>query len=151
MSVLELEDVVEVHFGHLRAHRIQRIGGDLRLDVGEAVIGQSLAALLDAVVHREMDFDEDVVLGLRVGLQLHLVDHQVDRRRDALDDRDLDVEPGARDAGKLAEALDDRPVLLLDREQPHRDDDEGDDDEDPDEGCAEGELGGVHEGSMAGA
>ena len=65
---------------------------------------------------RDDDVDEDVVLGLRLHLDVELLHPQVDAPGDDFDERDLEVESRHRDAREFPEALHDGRRLLIYRE-----------------------------------
>ena len=74
--LLGREDVVQIDLGHRRAHDIEHIRLDLLLGVGEAVVRilDGLLVVVDLVLHGHADQHEDVILGLGLAGDLHLLE-----------------------------------------------------------------------------
>ncbi len=91
--------------------------GDLLFGVGQLVERLELLAVDDVVLHRDDDIDEHVVPGFGLDLDVELLHPQRQPPGLALDQRQLEVEPGAGDPGKAAEALDQHDLRLLDHKE----------------------------------
>ena len=74
--LLGREDIVQIDLGHRRAHDIEHIRLDLLLGVGEAVVRilDGLLVVVDLVLHGHADQHEDVILGLGLAGDLHLLE-----------------------------------------------------------------------------
>ena len=74
--LLGREDVVQIDLRHRRAHDIEHIRLDLLLGVGEAVVRilDGLLVVVDLVLHGHADQHEDVILGLGLAGDLHLLE-----------------------------------------------------------------------------
>ena len=114
--------LVEVHARDVGAHHVEGIG--LHLDLGVVELVVRVLDLLhfgpDLVLDRQLDMDENVVLGLGLDVRVELLDLEAHLARHPLDERRLALESRSADAYELAEPLDDRTFLLLDGEKEER-------------------------------
>src|SRR5690606_32376483 len=115
---------VERHLGDVGAHHIEYEGTDLGVRILQAIEGVEDLILADQVLDGDGHLDEDVVLGLGLDVDIQLLQAQIDPASDLLDQRDLEVEARAIDAGKLTEALHNDGGLLLHRKNSAGDEDQ---------------------------
>ena len=112
--LLGCEDVVQLDLGHRRAHHVKHIRLDLLLGVGEAVVRvlDRLLVFVDLVLHGHTDQHEDVILGLGLAGDLHLLEPHRHRGGGELTEaRNHNVQAWLRNLGELSKLLDkrDRP------------------------------------------
>src|SRR5699024_5326010 len=116
----------------------QDIGADLLLGVRQSVVGVGDVVLFDDVLDGDRHGDEDVVLRLRLDVDLELLDAQEDRLARRLDKGHLEVQSRLRDLLELPEPFDDDVLLRLHREEQaraqHAEQQNGDDEDDDDYG-----------------
>jgi hypothetical protein len=109
-------DLVELHAGDVAEQDIVDDGLHLALGVGHGVDGFEYLERADGILDRNRDGDEDVVLGLGLHFEIDLLDLERDLEL-ALDERQLEVQPGMADTVEFAEALNDRRIAGLHRER----------------------------------
>src|SRR5699024_810615 len=147
--VLRLEGRIQRQPRQRGADGVEDIGADLLLGVRQAVVGVGDVVLFDDVLDGDRNGDEDVVLRLRLDVDLELLDAQRDRLARRLDQGHLEVQPRLRDLLELPEPFDDDVLLRLHREEQARaqlaeqqngddedNDDYGDGDRESSHGCS---------------
>ena len=108
--------IIQLELRHFGAHHIEDVGGDLLLRVFELVksivhrIGQ------DAVLHRNAQTDEHVILSFGLHLHVELLNLETNFARDGIDEGDFEIQATLADTVEFAKALNDGGRLLLDGE-----------------------------------
>lgn len=103
------EDVVQLDLGHRRAHNVKHIRLDLLFGVCEAIVRilDGLLVLVDLVLHGHLNHHEDVILGLGLAGDLHLLEPHRDRGGGELTEaRNHDVQAWPRNLRELSKLLD---------------------------------------------
>src|SRR5699024_3771081 len=147
--VLRLERSVQSQARQSRTNGVEDVRADLLLGVRQLVVRIGYVVLFDDVLDGDGNRDEDVVLRLRLDVDLELLNSQRDRSARRLDERHLRVQSRLRDLLELAEPLDDDVLLRLHREEhagaqlaeqqngdDEDDDDYGDGDRESSHGCS---------------
>ena len=115
--VLRLERRVQGQARQSRSDGVEDVRADLLLGVRQLVVRIGDVVLFDDVLDRDGNGDEDIVLRLRLDVDLELLNSQRDRPARRLDERHLRVQSRLRDLLELAEPLDDDVLLRLHREE----------------------------------
>ncbi len=98
-------------------NHLLHIGLDLRDRIGQFVEGVVHLFRADAILHRDGNGDEDVVLGLGFHGQRDLIYAQAYPAGNSVEVRHLPIQSGIGDAKKLAEAGDHGHLCRVDREK----------------------------------
>src|SRR5699024_140392 len=147
--VLRLERNVQSQARQSRTNGVEDVRADLLLGVRQLVVRIGYVVLFDDVLDGDGNRDEDVVLRLRLDVDLELLDAQGDRLARRLDKGHLEVQSRLRDLLELPEPFDDDVLLRLQREEQagahlaeqqngddEDDDDYGDGDRESSHGCS---------------
>src|SRR5699024_2854974 len=136
--VLRLERSVQSQARQSRTNGVEDVRADLLLGVRQLVVRIGYVVLFDDVLDGDGNRDEDVVLRLRLDVDLELLDAQGDRLARRLDKGHLEVQSRLRDLLELPEPFDDDVLLRLHREEQARaqlaEQQNGDDEDDDDYG-----------------
>ena len=147
--VLRLERSVQSQARQSRTNGVEDVRADLLLGVRQLVVRIGYVVLFDDVLDGDGNRDEDVVLRLRLDVDLELLNSQRDRPARRLDERHLRVQSRLRDLLELAESFDDDVLLRLHREEHARaqlpEQQDGDDENDDDNG--DGDRHSTHDSS----
>ncbi len=103
--VFFLEYIIQVHFGNVGAHGIKDVRCNLVAGRLQLVIGRINLALYHLVLHRDHDFNENVIHGLGFHFDLELLDAQVNLAGNLFKPGNLEIQPRTGHAHEAAEAL----------------------------------------------